>query len=883
MRKISKCDCLLKGSVEVPYRPFSNINSEVVFIFESPGQNEIRQGEMLIGPSYKLMKNICAEVGLNWDKFFLMNAARCMIDTKSLSDGQISKILQACRSKFKTALKFSKRKLIVCFGRIAYWQTTGKKAQIKKARNHFIWSDEFECYIYCTYHPASVFRNPSRKAYLLTDLRKVKEFIDSGYKIKNTLEWKEVNSIRPLLDGGFWRDESGAYVTAIDTETQGVLWYNPNSIVISYSVAASPNEGWNVVLYKEVEKNKGDFNIVVPRGGTKKEPEYIEIGVKKCQNFDTKIEELRELLIRKDIKKYFMNIKYELHRFMNLGITKWNNCCMDVKVAAHVLDSEVFRDSSLEDLIAHFTDIKINHKDLVSDAEKNDMLRLLKEDRDRFNKYAALDAVGTLQVGLAIKKELLKDNKSVNYYVKFAHPIESELLFEIERNGIKVDKERIWEVKQMVKNEMRKAELECKKYCPSKVYERHKDNFKLSRGIIIREALFKWTDKLLRKNQDKPELHNYGFNLEPIETSPKNGQPLIDKKKVLRLILEKKYPAKIKKFVRSYLKWAEYNKLLTNYIANIEELSKYDGRLHPSASITFTSSGRTGFRKPALQTIPKRSDSAKFIRMLFIPDSDDHVLVEVDYKVSELRWVAHVANDKTFQRIFREGKDPHLMTGLKVKGLPEDYQFKDKKEKKQIRQSAKCLSFGLIYGMMAPTLKVYAEQEYGVKMTLKQAENFRNKWFSLYRQIPDWHRKSRFFLEKYGYLRSVFGRVRKLPQIWSPDKWVREQAFRTGINFEIQGPSSDGALLGGLGILKDKTIKKSICRLVLFIHDAIIFSIHKDFLLQVLPKIKYHMENLPTAVFGFKLRVPLEVEIAVGKKLDKMNEITLTNDNRMII
>jgi len=147
MRKISKCDCLLKGSVEVPYRPFSNVNSEVVFIFESPGQNEIRQGEMLIGPSYKLMKNICAEVGLNWDKFFLMNAARCMIDTKSLSDGQISKILQACRSKFKTALKFSKRKLIVCFGRIAYWRTTGKKTQIEKARNHFIWSDEFECYI----------------------------------------------------------------------------------------------------------------------------------------------------------------------------------------------------------------------------------------------------------------------------------------------------------------------------------------------------------------------------------------------------------------------------------------------------------------------------------------------------------------------------------------------------------------------------------------------------------------------------------------------------------------------------------------------------------------------------------------------------------------
>ena len=871
-KKISNCNCLLKGSVEVPYRPASRIDSEVVFVFESPGQKEIEEGKMLIGPSYKLMCDVCSEVGLDLDNFFLMNAARCKVDTKSLSDGQISKILQACRRKFKTALKFRERKLIVCFGRIAYWQVTGKKVQIKKARNHFVWSDEFNCYVYCTYHPASILRNPSWRAHLITDLKKVKEFIANNYTSEDTLKWKEVDSIRPLLDGGFWKDESGAYVTAIDTETQGVLWYDPNSIVISYSVAASPTEGWNVVLYEEVEKDKGDFNILVQRGGTKKNPTYVEVGIKKCQNFDTKLEELKELLIRKDIKKYFMNIKYELHRFMNLGITKWNNCCMDVKVAAHVLDSELYRDSNLEELISHFTNIKVNHKDIVADSEKNDMLMLLKKDRSRFNKYAALDAVGTLQVGLGIKKELLKDKKSVNYYVNFAHPVESELLFEIERNGIKVNREKIWEVKELIKQEMRKYALECKKYCPPKVYERHKNNFKLSRGIIIREALFKWTDKLLRKDQDKPEVHDYGFNFEPIEISPKNGQPLIDKKKVLRLIIEGNYPTRAKKFVKAYLKWAEYNKLLTNYISNIEELSKYDGRLHPSASITFTSSGRTGFRRPALQTIPKRSDSAKFIRMLFMPDSDNHVLVEVDYKVSELRWVAHVADDKMFQKIFREGKDPHVITGLKLKGLPENYQFKDKKERKQLRQASKPTNFGLIYGMMAPTLKVYAEQEYGVKMTLNQAEEFRNKWFSLYRQIPDWHRKSRLFLEKYGYLRSVFGRVRRLPQIWSPDKWVREQAFRTGINFEIQGPSSDAALLGGLGILRDKTIDKKYCRIVLFIHDALIFSIDKSYFNDYIYKIRHYMVNIPTEKFGFELKVPLDIEVGVGTNLSNMEE-----------
>ena len=875
MKKISRCNCLLKGSIEIPYRPAENLKSEIVFVFESPGKAEIEKGMMLIGASYKRLKSICDEVGLDLGKVFLANAARCKIDKDRFSQGQINKILEACRPKLKTALECSPRKLIVCFGEIAFRQVMKVKTTLKKARNNFYWNKEFNCWVYCTYHPAATLYYPNYLPLLKTDLRKVKEFIESGYKQEETIKWKEVNTIRPLLDGGFYKDELGCYVTAIDTETQGTAWYDPNSITISYSVAASPNEGWNVVLFEEVEKDKGDFNILVKRGGTKKKPIYVEVGIKKCQNFDTKVAELKELVARKDIKKYFMNIKYELHRFKNLGINEWNNCCFDVKVAAHVLDSELYKDVNLEELITLFTNIPMNHKDLVTDAEKEDMLTLLTNDRDRFNKYAALDAAATLQVGLNIRKELLKDKRSTNYYVKLAHPVESELLFEIERNGVCIDRERVWEIKKLIKDEMKKAELECIKYCPKDVYKKHKKNFKLSRGIIVREALFKWTDKLLRKNQEKPEVHDYGFNLEPILVSKKNGEPLIDKKKVLIPILQGNYSKKVKKFVQAYLNWGEYNKLLTNYIPNIEELSKYDGRLHPSASITFTSSGRTGFRKPALQTIPKRSKSAKYIRMLFKTTSDEYVLVEADYKVSELRWVAHVADDKQFQRIFKEGKDPHVITGLRVKGLPEDYQFKDKKERKQIRQASKPTNFGLIYGMMPPTLKSYSEINYGVKMTLKQAEEFREKWFSFYRQIPDWHRRSRRFLEKHGYLRSVFGRIRRLPKIYSEDKWVREQAFRTGINFEIQGPSSDATLLGGLNLLKDKSIKRGDCRIVLFIHDALIFEVKKDKLKEILPKIKYYMENIPTEQFGFKLKVPLEIEVEVGDNLSEMEEVKI--------
>ncbi|WP_029689444.1 DNA polymerase [Thermoanaerobacter sp. A7A] len=869
MKKYSTCDCLLKGSVEIPYRPAQNIESDIVFVFESPGWDEIRAGKMLIGASWRRLNFVCEKIGLDISNIFLTNATRCMVDTQKLNDSQIGKILKACRPKLDLALRFSNRKLIVCFGRIAYWQVTGKKTAIKKARGNFVWSDEYNCYIYCTYHPAATLRNPSCLPLFESDLAEIKRFIDNGFKLEadTEIKWKEVSSIRELLDGGFWKDENGYFITAIDTETQGVNWYDPNSIVISYSIAKSPTEGWNIVLVEEVEKDKGDFNILVKRGGSKKNPIYEEVGIKKLPDYNRKISELKELLARQDIKKYFMNIKYELHRFMNLGITEWNSCCLDIKTAAHVLDSELYKDASLEYLTNLFTNIRFNHKDLVTDAEKEDMLTLLREDRDRFNKYACFDAVATLQVGLRLRQELLRDKKSLNYYINLAHPVESELLFVIERNGIKVSRNKIYEVKNKLSQLLDEKANEVKKLCPPKVRERYKDNFSLTRTIIIREALFKWKDKKTNK------LIDYGFGLEPIEISSKTGEPLVDKKKSLFYIINRKYPQKVKNFVTKYLEWAEINKLLSNYISNIEELSKYDGRLHPSASITFTSSGRTGFRKPALQTIPKRSESAKYIRMLFEPDNPDEVLVEVDYKVSELRWVAHVADDKTFQEIFKSRKDPHLITALRMKGLPDDYQVKDAKEKKLLRQNSKCLNFGLIYGMLAPTLKEYAEQGYGVRMTLKQAEEFRNKWFSFYRDIPDWHRRSRYKLEKTGYLRSVFGRIRRLPQIWSNDKWVREQAFRTGINFEIQGPSSDGTLLGGYNLIKDPRYNPKECKLVLFIHDALIFSVKKDKLDFYINLIKEHLENLPTEKFGFKLKVPLEVEVAIGESLDKMKEI----------
>ena len=385
----------------------------------------------------------------------------------------------------------------------------------------------------------------------------------------------------------------------------------------------------------------------------------------------------------------------------------------------------------------------------------------------------------------------------------------------------------------------------------------------------MQESLFEWKDTKLRKNQTDAEHHNYGFNLEPVLISVKSGLPSTDKKQVLKAILDGKYPKKVKGLVQIFIDWSERKQLLGNFIKNIEYYATKKSRLHPSASLTFTSSGRTGFRSPNLQNQPKRGDLAKLIRQLFVAD-DEQVLVENDYKASELAWVAQISGDEKMTRIFKEGKDPHRMVGLSMKHLPEDYVFKTEKELKELRQHTKPINFGLIYLISPHSLVKYAKQEYGVVYTKKQAQEMYDKYFSEHRGIKNWHEKDLAFLRKHGYLRTIFGRKQILPNVFSDNDGTAAATERTGLNSMIQGPSSDMTLLSGHRILRDKRVNKDEFKLVLFIHDALIWSCVPEKLDYYLEIVKEYMETVPDSEFNFKMKVPLTIEAEIGQNLAKM-------------
>jgi uracil-DNA glycosylase family 4 len=712
------CNCLLSEETEVKYE--GDPHAELFFVGESPGPEEVRKGRPFIGPSGKMLIRMLMSIGLQKGEVFVANAARCLIDKDRLSNKEIKSILDSCRPQLAEAIHIVKPKLIICLGDIAMVQVLKKKG-ITKARGTFFWSEEFNAYVLPTYHPGHILRNPSREADLILDFKKIGEFIKNNYKVPyadSLYSWKEVDSIRPLLDGGFHK-ENGSYVTAIDTETQGVVWYDPDSIIISYSVAASLTEGWQIYLHEEVTEGDYDFTIA---GVRNKEP--VNIMVKECANFEEKVAELEELCHREDIKKYFMNQKYDMHRIWNLGIENIKNTPMDIAVAAHAIDTQRFTYPSLSKLYEVFTG-KLSHKEEITKAEKADMLLTMKNNREKVTKYSAMDAVVTLETALRIIDIIVKDRRTSQYFLNFCMPIETKLLFMLERFGININIMGIDGVQTEIETYMKKQDAIIKKVCSPELFEIHGKGFKLTKRTALADLLFKFSKD--------GEEHDYGFGLNPIKVSAKTRLPSTDKN-TMKAVLDSTAPAAAKKAIRAFTAWSQYNTLLTKYIRQIAELSVLDGKLHPSYTLTATSSGRTGAKNPSIQNFPKRSEASKLIRKLIIAP-EGRSLLEVDYSMAELRLIAHVANETTMKEAFRKGEDIHAKTGLALVGKTLE-EVTDPKELKTIRQKAKPVNFGLSYKMSANGLKVYAKNDFGVKLTDQEANTWRNTFLhTLYPKI----------------------------------------------------------------------------------------------------------------------------------------------------
>lgn len=329
-----------------------------------------------------------------------------------------------------------------------------------------------------------------------------------------------------------------------------------------------------------------------------------------------------------------------------------------------------------------------------------------------------------------------------------------------------------------------------------------------------------------------------------LKKSAKTNLPSADAE-VLKKLAKKGY--EIPQLLLEYKAANTLNKMFLN---RWEDDLGSDKRIHPSFNLTNVVTGRTSCQNPNFQQVPRTKD----VRGLYTAP-EGKLFFEADYSQLELRIAADYANETTMLDIYNNNGDIHTQTAMLMTG--------GREPTKEERGKAKAVNFGFLYGMLAKKFVDYAYNSYGAVFTLPEAENFRALFFQKYNRLLEWHKEQELICESMGGVANKFGRFRKLPDIYSQNRFERLSAVRRAINTPVQGTGSD-LLIGSMAELNRK-YKKEGLTIVGTVHDSILgefYAKDKDWIVPEIKKVMLHPEVMD--VFGVELKVPLDVDIGVG-------------------
>ena len=366
----------------------------------------------------------------------------------------------------------------------------------------------------------------------------------------------------------------------------------------------------------------------------------------------------------------------------------------------------------------------------------------------------------------------------------------------------------------------------------------------------------KTNQKLIKIQKDIFEISGEEFNI----SSPKQlGEILFEKMKVSKNPKKTKTGqystaedilsnlAKDNDFVKLILKYRSVSKLLNTYIDSLpKQISKSTNRIHTNFLQTVAATGRLSSVNPNLQNIPIRTESGKEIRKAFIPRNKDFFLMAADYSQIELRVIAALSKEDNMIRSFEKNEDIHTSTAATVFNIPIE------KVTKQQRSHAKIVNFGIIYGVSAFGLSNQTD------LNIKESKNLIETYYEKYPKLKQFIEKQIFFARDKGYVETILGRRRVLRDINSSNSIIKSAAERNAVNAPIQGSAADIIKMSMINIQKEFISKKIKSKMLLQIHDELVFDVFKPELNEVMEIVRHQMENV------FKLDVPLSVDINYG-------------------
>lgn len=521
-----------------------------------------------------------------------------------------------------------------------------------------------------------------------------------------------------------------------------------------------------------------------------------------------KVDIFRPFFEDEKIEKVGQNIKYDILELRNYDI-QVKGKLFDTMIAHYLINPEIPHGMDyMAKMYLNYTTIHID--ELIGPKGKNQK-NMRDIDQETVCKYAAEDADITLKLKNILEKEL-RENKLEQLFNEIESPL-IYVLADMEWTGVRLDLEALEQLAEEYRKEMNQIEKE--------IIEMAGIEFNINSPKQIGEILF---DKM--KIIDNPKKTKTG----QYSTSENELEKLRSKHPIIEKILEQR----------------SLKKLLSTYIEAFPQLiNPKTGKIHTSFNQTATATGRLSSSNPNLQNIPIRDERGKEIRKVFIPD-EGCTFLSADYSQIELRIMAHLSKDKNMIEAFNKGQDIHAATASKIFKIPLEEVTPD------MRRKAKTANFGIIYGITPYGLS----QRLGISRS--DAKKLIEEYFTTFSGVKRYMDESIAKAREQGYVETIFGRKRFLPDINSQNAVVRGYAERNAINTPIQGSAADIIKVAMNKIYKRLSDGEYKSKMILQVHDELDFNVHMNELDEVKNIVVYEMEN------AYPLVVPLKTDCNHG-------------------
>jgi len=521
--------------------------------------------------------------------------------------------------------------------------------------------------------------------------------------------------------------------------------------------------------------------------------------------------EFKGVLENEKIAKICQNIKYDALISKWYGVEMAGRYC-DTMLAHYLLEPGLKHNMDyLSETYLQYQPVSITS--LIGKKGKN-QLTMRDVEVEKAAVYAAEDADITLQLWEVFEPKL-KEEKLEELYETMEAPL-SKVLVDLEYEGIKLDSEFLNNYSKVLEERVTKAE--------NAVYEKAGIKFNIASPKQVGQVLF-----------EKMEIP-YRWR------KTKTGQYSTDETKLSEL-------AKEHDIVENILRFRGLAKLKSTYVDALPNMvNPKTGRIHSSFNQALAATGRLSSNNPNLQNIPIKTEEGREVRKAFVPRDENHILLASDYSQIELRLIAEISGDEAMLDAFQKGQDIHRATAAKVFDVEYDAVTADQ------RRTAKTVNFAIIYGAGATNLSQQLD------IPRSEAKTIIEAYFTQYNGLKKYMEETVEFAQENGYVQTLSGRKRKLRDINSRSSLARSGAERIAVNTPIQGTAADLMKLAMIEIHKVFKERKFKSRMILQVHDELVFDVLKEELEIVQPIIEEKMKN---AMPG--LKVPLLVESGTGQ------------------